>query len=78
MIIDSHVHLPQLGNPQKWDYMLQEAGKNGINLMIVSHLGDWSQYPIKNVISEANIAAREFADYAQGRVLCQKHRFQYK
>ncbi|MDD4001008.1 MAG: hypothetical protein PHX62_09000, partial [Bacilli bacterium] len=69
MIIDSHVHLPQLGNPQKWDYMLQEAGKNEINLMIASHLGDWSQYPIKNVISEANIAAREFADYAQGRVL---------
>lgn len=69
MIIDSHVHLPQLGNPQKWDYMLQEAGKNEINLMIASHLGDWSAYPTKRIISEANIAAREFADYAQGRVL---------
>lgn len=69
MIIDSHVHLPQLGKPQKWDYMLQEAGKNEINLMIASHLGDWSAYPTKRIISEANIAAREFADYAQGRVL---------
>ncbi len=69
MIIDSHVHLPPLGSPQKWDYMLEEAYKNEINLMILSHLGDWSEYPAKHVVSEANIAAKEFADYAQGRVL---------
>jgi len=30
MIIDSHIHLPPLGSPQKWDYMLEEAGKNDI------------------------------------------------
>ncbi|MDD5598248.1 MAG: amidohydrolase family protein [Victivallaceae bacterium] len=69
MIIDSHIHLPSLGNPQKWDYLLEEADKNGINLMILSHLGDWSEYPAENIVRSANNAAKAFADYAGGRVL---------
>ena len=69
MIIDSHIHLPPLGAPQKWDYMLAEAAKNDINLMILSHLGDWSDYPSADIVRQANIAAKEFSSYAKGRIL---------
>ena len=69
MIIDSHVHLPSLGAPQKWDYMLDETCKNNINLMVLSHLGDWDEYPMKDAVREANIAAKKFSDYAKGKVL---------
>jgi uncharacterized protein len=69
MIIDSHIHLPPLGSPQKWDYILEEACKNEINLMVLSHLGNWAKYPEKNVVKKANIAAKEFSDYAKGKVL---------
>ncbi|MFA6716639.1 MAG: amidohydrolase family protein, partial [Victivallaceae bacterium] len=73
MIIDSHVHLPPLGIPQKWDALLDGAAKNKINLMLVSHLGDWSGYPAAQVVREANAAAKAFADYAKGRVLWQAY-----
>jgi hypothetical protein len=69
MIIDTHIHLPPLGPPRNWDYILAEAGKNGINLLILSHLGDWTAYPAADVVEKANIESKAFADYAGPKAL---------
>jgi predicted TIM-barrel fold metal-dependent hydrolase len=61
--------VPVSGKAKEWDYVLEEARKNDIDLMISSHLGDWTDFPCEKTIEKANVEAKRFSEYSKGRVI---------
>lgn len=69
MIIDTHVHWPQNCDAQKQKRILEEAAVNGINILLVSDLGDWSYRPSKESVRMANERGEKFAAVDKSRIL---------
>ncbi len=62
MLIDSHVHLPkfELATPEYEDRLLADSLRAGVDLVIVSCLGDWEYYPAPGIPRRANRQAAAF------------------
>lgn len=69
MIIDTHVHWPNGCDINTQKRILYEAAKNGVNILIVSDLGNWSYRPDTDTIRQANEKAEKFAQHDKSRIL---------
>jgi uncharacterized protein len=66
MIIDNHVHL-LLEEVSVEDY-IEEFTRCGINMVLLSDLGNWNFFPSPEVVRAANERAIQYAEKSNGRI----------